>query len=155
MSTSQRGPSGEEPKQYLDQLRQMLASASSDRDETWDLTEFPEIQETDCQSRISPEESCDEEEALGVRNEKANLDSLRQWATVEDRDPESTQDATFPSKDEVAYTLIEEYVLVHSLVSVADVENANRVSLDERVQYVYLPSMFSTILPSTAILIRY
>jgi hypothetical protein len=116
----------------------MLASTSSDRGGTWDLTTFLDIEEIDCQSHVSPEESCNEEEALGVRNNKEESDLPRYCAVeteaVKDRDPELTEDDTFPPKDEVAYTLIEEYVLVDSLVSITEVENANRISLDERVQ---------------------
>jgi len=118
MSESQYGLSGGEPKQYLGQLRQMLASASSGRGETWDLTTFPEVQGTDCQSHVSPEASSGEEEAAEVSSDQDESGSPRQCAveteSVEDRDPEPTQDATFPPKDEVAYTLIEEYVLVDS-----------------------------------------
>ncbi|CAL5871619.1 uncharacterized protein PFLUO_LOCUS5872 [Penicillium psychrofluorescens] len=110
MSESQYGLSGGEPKHYLGELRQMLASASSDRDETWDLTTFPEIQGTDCQSHILPEASGGEEEAAEVSSDQDELDSRHQCAveteTVDDRDPGSTQDATFPPNEEVAYTLI-------------------------------------------------
>ncbi|KAJ5626342.1 hypothetical protein N7510_002651 [Penicillium lagena] len=112
MPKSRYGVSSGEPKQYLGQLRQMLASASSDRDETWDLTTFPEIQGTDYQLHVSPNASSGEEEATEVSGDQDESDSPRQCAveteSVEDRDPESTQDATFPPKDEVAYTLIED-----------------------------------------------